>query len=52
MKDLKKVKAAQREKVLRLLDKGWDTIKILHKYPDLTKQQIAAYKAWRTMGKY
>lgn len=52
MKDLKKEKAERREKVLRLLDKGWDTNRILHKYSDLTKQQIAAYKAWRTMGKY
>jgi uncharacterized protein (DUF433 family) len=47
-----KQKSKVREKVLSLLDKGMSTEKIMSKVPECTKQQIAGYKAWVTMGKY
>lgn len=48
----KAVITKQRTKVLELIEKGWSTEKILKKYPDLKKMQVAAYRAHVTMGTY
>lgn len=43
---------ALKSKALALIAKGWETSKIRAKHPELTTQQIAAYRAHVTMGTY
>jgi len=39
-------------KVLELIRKGWENERIMKKFPEVSKQQIAAYRAHITMGTY
>lgn len=39
-------------KVIELIGKGWDNAKIMKKFPEVSRQQIAAYRAHITMGTY
>lgn len=41
-----------RNKIVALCKKGKTSNEIREKFPNYTRQQIAAIKAWVTMGKY
>ena len=48
----KKEQLALREKVVALIQKGWTTERIVGKYPQLNKLQVAGYKSHVAMGTY
>jgi len=55
MKKVKEVDLTSNDKVkiLKYINKGLTTLEIILKFDNkLSRQQIAAIKAWKTMGKY
>ena len=49
---VKKDQLVLRQKAITLLNKGWSTDRIVAKHPELSRMQVAAYKAHITMGTY
>jgi len=39
-------------KIVGLIRKDWSNEKIMNKFPEVTKWQLAAYRAHNTMGRY
>lgn len=48
----KKSHLALRDKAVALITKGWTTDRIVAKHPELSRMQVAAYRAHVTMGTY
>lgn len=49
---VKRITQQERAEVLSFLDKGIIDAKKIAQVVGITKMQVAAVKAWRTMGKY